>query len=165
MKVLVLGAGGGMGRVSARTVASFSGVEQLVIADLNGEAASKVAGEIGGPAQALQLDVMDKAAMAAALSDADLVFNCVGPFYRFGVPVLEQVIEAGCNYADICDDWEPTLVLLEQKGMAGEKGDTCVIGLGASPGAGAEVVVVAVGGGQGVVASLILGCCGRRSGY
>jgi short subunit dehydrogenase-like uncharacterized protein len=42
------------------------------------------------------------------------VLNCVGPFYRFGPPVLTAAIKAGVSYLDVCDDWEPTLDMLEQ---------------------------------------------------
>jgi saccharopine dehydrogenase-like NADP-dependent oxidoreductase len=58
----------------------------------------------------------------------------VGPFYAHGVAILEQVIEAGRHYADICDDWEPTLEMLDLSERASARNVTAVIGLGASPG-------------------------------
>ena len=43
-------------------------------------------------------------------------------------------IEAGAHYLDICDDWEPTLDMLELGERARARGVTAVIGMGASPG-------------------------------
>ena len=41
-----------------------------------------------------------------------VVMNTVGPFFRFGVPILTAAIDAGTDYIDVCDDWEPTLEML-----------------------------------------------------
>ncbi|MBW1879096.1 MAG: saccharopine dehydrogenase NADP-binding domain-containing protein, partial [Deltaproteobacteria bacterium] len=78
------------------------------------------------------------------LSEADVVVNTVGPYFRFGVPVLRAAIEAGCHYLDICDDWEPTLEMLELDATAREAGVTAVIGLGASPGISNILAVKAI---------------------
>ena len=43
----------------------------------------------------LHLDVSDAAELHRALTGSDLVVNCVGPFYRFGPPILDAAIEAG----------------------------------------------------------------------
>ncbi|CAE7405835.1 pksA [Symbiodinium microadriaticum] len=134
MKVLILGAAGGMGSVTARTVAQMEAGHQVIISDLDGDAANKLASELGPNATGLQLDVLDRPAMAKAMEGVDLVLSCAGPFYKIGLPVLEQVIDAGCHYADICDDWEPTLEFVELSEKAKAKGVCCLIGLGASPG-------------------------------
>jgi saccharopine dehydrogenase-like NADP-dependent oxidoreductase len=68
------------------------------------------------------------------LIDADLVLSLVGPYYRFGVPILRAAIETGTHYIDICDDWEPTLEMLELDEEARRAGVTAIVGMGASPG-------------------------------
>jgi len=68
------------------------------------------------------------------MREADLVMNCVGPFFRFAVPILEAAIEAGIDYLDICDDPEPTRAMHELNGRATEAKITVIVGLGASPG-------------------------------
>src|SRR5262245_11039731 len=42
----------------------------------------------------------DHAALAAAFAGCACVVGCVGPFGRFGAPVVEAAIEAGASYAD-----------------------------------------------------------------
>jgi saccharopine dehydrogenase-like NADP-dependent oxidoreductase len=64
----------------------------------------------------------------------DMVVNTVGPFFRFGVPILKAAIEAQCKYVDICDDPEPTLEMLKLNEQAKAAGVTALIGTGASPG-------------------------------
>jgi saccharopine dehydrogenase-like NADP-dependent oxidoreductase len=132
-RILSLGAGG-MGAAAARTAASFSEVECLIVADLNLDASRKVASECGDKAKAVSVNVTDRKALVSMMKEADVVMNCVGPFFRFGVPILEAAIEAGVDYLDICDDPEPTRDMLEMSDKAGAAGITAVVGLGASPG-------------------------------
>lgn len=134
MKVLVLGGAGGMGQIAVREAAGFPFVEHVTVADLNGARAGQVAAAHGPKAAGLALDINDRPAMRAAITAHDVVLNTVGPFYRHGMPILEQVIEAGRHYADICDDWEPTLEMLALSDRARARGVTAVIGIGASPG-------------------------------
>ena len=132
-KVLLLGAGA-MGNIAAQTAASFPEVGSLIIADLSLAAAQAVASACGEKARAARVDVTNRAEMIALMRRADLVMNCVGPFFRFGVPVLEAALEAGIDYLDICDDPEPTKAMHELHGRAEEANITAIIGLGASPG-------------------------------
>lgn len=128
MEVLALGGCGGMGRHAVRTALRFDFVDRVIVADRDHAAAC------GSRAAAAGVDVTDAVALRALLTEAEIVLNTVGPFYRFGVPILEAAIDADCHYFDINDDWEPTLEMLELHGRAEAKGLTAVIGLGASPG-------------------------------
>jgi saccharopine dehydrogenase-like NADP-dependent oxidoreductase len=65
---------------------------------------------------------------------ADVVMNCVGPFFRFGVTIFKAALEAGVDYLDICDDPEPTKAMHELDNRAQAAGITAIVGLGASPG-------------------------------
>lgn len=132
MRVAVLGAGA-MGARAARTLAGLPGIDALVVGDLDGDAAARLAAGLPG-ATARRIDVTDGPALRAALAGVDTVLATVGPFYRFGADVLRAAIETGTDYVDICDDWEPTLQLLELDGAARAAGVCAVIGAGASPG-------------------------------
>jgi len=132
-RILSLGAGA-MGNIAAQTVASFPEVGSLTIADLDLNAAQAVASACGDKAIGARIDVTNHSELLEAMSRADLVMNCVGPFFRFGVPVLEAAIEAGTDYLDICDDPEPTKAMHELDGKAKHAKVTAIIGLGASPG-------------------------------
>jgi saccharopine dehydrogenase-like NADP-dependent oxidoreductase len=133
MKVIVLGAGG-MGRYAATTTATFDFIDSLVIADLDRRAATELAAELGPRASATGVDVTDPSGLVQLLTGADAVLNTVGPFFRFGPPVLRAAIQAGCHYLDINDDWESTEAMLAMHDEARQRGITAVIGMGASPG-------------------------------
>lgn len=135
VRVVALGAGGGMGRYAAKTAAAFDFVHEIVVADLDEARAARVASEwVGEKAKTAKVDITKRGELERLLEGADVVFNTTGPFYKFGPPVLEAAIAAGCHYLDICDDWEPTLEMLAMDGAAREAGITAVLGLGASPG-------------------------------
>ncbi|MBX8687140.1 saccharopine dehydrogenase [Mycobacterium sp. 20091114027_K0903767] len=137
MRVLALGGAGAMGAVAVRTVAYGGGVEHIVIADRDLAAAEGLARELADApvrVSARRVDVTDGTGLLDALGEADLVLNTVGPYYRFGLTVLRAAIETGTHYLDICDDWEPTVQMLELDAPARAAGVTAVIGMGASPG-------------------------------
>ncbi|MBO1418733.1 saccharopine dehydrogenase NADP-binding domain-containing protein [Streptomyces sp. FH025] len=137
-KVLALGGAGEVGRVAARVTAGLPGVRELVIADRDLAAARRTAAVLAGsvpvPVRARRVDVTDRAELDAALGGVDAVLNTVGPYYRFGLDVLRAAIRTGTDYLDICDDWEPTVAMLELDDEARAAGVRAVIGMGASPG-------------------------------
>jgi saccharopine dehydrogenase-like NADP-dependent oxidoreductase len=134
MRVLALGGAGGMGRRAVETASGFDFIDELVVADLKLDRAERVAERCGVRARAARIDIQDERALAELLYPADVVLNTVGPYYRFGVPILRAAIAAGTHYLDINDDWEPTLDMLELDAEARAADVTAVIGLGASPG-------------------------------
>lgn len=144
MKVVCLGGTGGMGRYAARTAAAFDFVDNVIIADLNLKAAEAFASQLGPKARGMAVDVRDPNLLQTVLAQGDIVLNTVGPFFRFGVPIVKAAIQAGRNYIDLCDDWEPTLEMLDLHQEASRAGITAVIGLGASPGITNLLAVLAI---------------------
>jgi saccharopine dehydrogenase-like NADP-dependent oxidoreductase len=134
MRVVALGGCGGMGRFAVRTALTYEFVDEIIIADLDGERARAFAQECGQKVSHKQIDVEDSSALKSLLSDADIVLTTVGPYYKFGVPILRSAIEVGCHYIDINDDWEPTLEMLDLDVEARKAEITAIVGLGASPG-------------------------------
>lgn len=138
MKVVALGGAGDVGQAVVRAAVTLPGVRELIVADRRLDAAQTLVaglGVAGRKVTARQVDVMVAADLKALLQDADVVLNMVGPFYRYGTPVLDAAIETRTHYLDICDDWEPIPDLLARDGAARTAGVTAVIGMGASPGA------------------------------
>lgn len=133
MKIAAIGGAGGMGRYLCHVASSLPTVDQLIITDLSAARAREAAAQFER-ATPLALDLTDPAQLHSALAGVDVVVNMAGPFFRFGTTVLEAAIDAGCNYIDICDDWEPTLEMLGLDERARAAGVTAVIGMGASPG-------------------------------
>ena len=80
MRAVVLGAGGGIGATAARTLAIAGGFDELVLADLDPEAAADAANdwpEVTCTLHTAGVDVSDPIALAELLTGADIVVNCV----------------------------------------------------------------------------------------
>src|SRR3954468_9135383 len=133
-RILVTGGAGEMARYACTAMVAASEVELVLVSDRALGRAEAAAVELGPKARAMVLDVSDEQALTAAMADVDVVLNCAGPFYLFGVKVLTSAIATGTHYLDIADDWEPTLEMLELDDQAREAGITAVIGMGSSPG-------------------------------
>jgi saccharopine dehydrogenase-like NADP-dependent oxidoreductase len=134
MRIVAVGGCGDMGRYAVATALRYPFVDQIVIADRDGERAAAFAAACGPKASAVSLDAEDEDALRHLLHRTDVVLNTAGPFYRFGIKVLRAAIEGGAHYLDINDDWEPTLEMLEMDARARRAGVTAVVGMGASPG-------------------------------
>lgn len=128
--VLAIGGAGNMGRPAVRTLLSEPpGLDELTVADSDGDRAREfVAALVSDRVNARTPDITDGSAVTAALQGVSLVVITVGP------TVLEACIEAGVDYVDICDDWEPTEAMLALDDRAQGAGVTAVVGFGASPG-------------------------------
>ena len=119
----------------AATLAASGRVGDLVVADANEAQAASVAAGLGHPgARAVGVDARDPAAVVGVLEGADVVVNCIGPFYRFGAPLLAAAIRAGIDYVDVCDDLDATREQLDLDGAARAAGVRAIIGMGNSPG-------------------------------
>ncbi|MFF4412856.1 saccharopine dehydrogenase family protein [Streptosporangium sp. NPDC001559] len=132
-RVVALGGAGAMGRPVVEALAGRADITELVIADRDTAAAERLAARLPGVSVA-QADASDPVRLRELFHDADLVLNTTGPFFRLGVPILRAAIESRTHYADICDDWEPTLDMLAMDAEARKAGVIAVIGAGASPG-------------------------------
>ncbi|PCH94685.1 MAG: hypothetical protein COB83_10725 [Gammaproteobacteria bacterium] len=140
MKILVLGGCGQEGKTAVKDLLKQHDVTQVIIGDIDINSANNFKNELANDnisnnnVSTIQLDVMDKDSLLTALHNVDVVANFVGPFYRFGVPVLTAAIESKTHYVDICDDYDATESLLELNDKAKEAGICAIIGLGVSPG-------------------------------
>lgn len=134
-KVVVLGGCGGIGTVAVKALAALGCCDEIVVADVRLDAAQALVDGMGLPGlRAAAFDATDHASILAVVAGAKTILNCVGPFYRFGPPILRAAIEAGIDYVDICDDLKPTRVMLELDAEAKARGVSALIGMGNSPG-------------------------------
>ena len=134
MRVIALGGCGGMGRFAVRQALTYGFVKEIIVADFDGEKARDFAEECGPKVSPAEVDVSDSSDLTSLISGADVVLAAVGPYFRFGVPILRAAIQEGCHYIDINDDWEPTLEMLELDDEAKKAGISALVGMGASPG-------------------------------
>jgi len=134
ISVLMLGGAGAMGKVAVETIRNFKSVNRIVVADRDENRAQKVAYDMGKKVEARAVDALDYKALVSTMREFDYIISTLGPFYKFGTHVLNAAIEAKIDYIDICDDWEPTLEILELDDMAKKSGIRALVGAGASPG-------------------------------
>ena len=134
MKVIALGGAGHIGACGVRELVKRATDIEVVIADKNLEAASKLAAEVGGKTSVKTVDASEHESLVDVMKDADVVLSTLGPFYVFGERVVRAAVEAKTNLVDICDDWDATQSCLNLDEEAKKAGVTIIIGLGASPG-------------------------------
>jgi lysine 6-dehydrogenase len=138
MKIIVLGGAGDMGSRAVEDLATAEGVERVTIADRNVSAAREIAARLAG--QGAEVDVVPVDAdnhqeLVAALRGYDVAASALGPFHLYETKMVRAAIEAGVNYASICDEWEAAGAAMDQfDAAAREKDVTVITGLGVSPG-------------------------------
>lgn len=121
-----------MGSMAVRILAE-AGVDVLVL-DRDPERGSHLAATVPG-VDYRRFDVLEDDLVAVLDGQLpDVVLNTVGPFDTHGLAIMRRSIEAGIDYVDINDDWEPTQQALGLDDLAAEHGVTALIGMGASPG-------------------------------
>ncbi len=133
MRATVLGCGT-VGSTAARVLAHSGVFSRIVLADVNLEAAKKVAEKCPIDAEVKRCNASDADSVKEVVRGSDVVLNCVGPFYEYGVRILKAVIEEGVNYVDICDDYDATVEQLKLDEEAKKANITALIGMGSSPG-------------------------------
>jgi len=144
MKVLALGGAGDMGRMAVAVLIESDIVTSITVADKDFELA-KIFVELVGSDKlsAVEIDVTDRAKLVDIINSHDIVMSTVGPYYKFATMILEACIEAKKSYIDVCDDWKPTLDLLDMDQKAKDNGITALVGMGSSPGLLNLIAVVA----------------------
>ena len=131
--VVILGLGE-VGAAACRYAAKLDTVTALRLGDRDPTRVRSEVGRVGARATGHAVDVTNAASLDAVLSGADVLLNCVGPYYRFAEPVFEAALRHGVTYLDVNDDWEPTLILLNRNADAERAGVAAMVGMGASPG-------------------------------
>ncbi len=140
-KVTVLGGCGAIGSVAVRTLALGGVFSEIVIAEKRTEMACELAKQIdAAKISVVEVNADDAASIKRAVAGSDVVLNCIGPFYKYGAPILRAVIEAGINFVDVCDDMDATLNELALDEAARSAGVSALMGMGNSPGLGNVLV-------------------------
>lgn len=123
MKFMVIGAGL-MGGAAAYDLARGDGVEEVVLADVDGDRAGRAAAAAGGdgaaPVRGIPLDVTDGDAVRAALGPVDSALSAVP--YTFNLALAEAAVDARAHLCDLGgnnDVVDATLALDEKAKAAG----------------------------------------------
>ena len=138
MKYIVLGGAGDMGSRAVEDLADSDGVTRVTIADRDVERAHVIADRLrSAPAEvdATRVDADDHAGLVDAMRGYDVAASALGPFFKFERKLATAAIEAGVDYASVCDEWEAAEDVLDNvDARAREAGRMVITGLGASPG-------------------------------
>jgi saccharopine dehydrogenase-like NADP-dependent oxidoreductase len=135
MRILALGGAGDMGRMSVAILLESPKVEEITIADINIDLAQTFVDLVKKPnLSAVKADINQEGELIDLMASYDLIMSSVGPYYKFGIPILKAALKAQKNIIDICDDWKPTLDALKMHYNFIDANLTAVIGFGASPG-------------------------------
>lgn len=141
MRIVVLGAAGGVGATAARAIVGEPDVTELVLGDANRPAIEALASELtadprcsGTEVRTEVVDARSASSIISVITGADCVLNCIGPFYDFGPPLLQAAITAHVPYVDVCDDLAPTRTMLAMSEAAESASVPALIGMGNSPG-------------------------------
>src|SRR4051794_2536427 len=152
---LLLGAGGSSGHHVAREMAARG--MSLRLAGRRSEPLGALAEDLAGtgvPVECLALDVNDAAALRAVVGQVRVVVSTVGPFTRYGPPVLDACLDIGVGYVDIANELTAIRGVLARDELAKERGVTVVTGAGFGP-AGTESLVLELVAELGEVPALV----------
>jgi lysine 6-dehydrogenase len=142
VKAIVLGGAGAQGIYTTKDLVSGDVFDEIVIADIDVDNAERVAREIDSlKISTIHVDVFDKQGLVKAISDADVVVNCTGPYVLLAPKVIEAVLEAEKNYIDFCDDIAAHEVIFTYEEEARKKNLTILVGVGCSPGIAPLIVM------------------------
>lgn len=130
MRIVILGGAGIIGKVIARDL--VADVEQVVVADLDEQAAGEVAKAVGGGATAAGIDVTRRPELVKLLRGAGACINSVN--YYFNLEVMQACLEAGVPYLDLGGLFHTTRKQLKLHSDFKRAGLTAVLGLGSCPG-------------------------------
>jgi len=132
MKILVLGGCGAMGSEATRDLSLTSDFEEIVVADMDVEKASRYCQELGGGrVRAQAVDVTDTAGLPKLFEPYDVVLNCTS--YAFGLGITEAAISARKPLLDLGGLYN-TPKQLAMTDKARDAGVSIVLGMGATPG-------------------------------
>jgi lysine 6-dehydrogenase len=131
MRYTVLGAGM-MGSAVAYDLAVTYPGEEVVLADLDGEAAAKSAKAIGPNVRPLQLDVNNLEGLASALRGSSVVVSAVS--YAVNELVTRAAIQAGVHMVDLGGNNDIARRQMALDRMAKDRGVTIVPNNGLAPG-------------------------------
>jgi saccharopine dehydrogenase-like NADP-dependent oxidoreductase len=132
MRIAILGGAGGMGRVTVGDAAGSEGVEQVLVVDVDGEAAAALAQRLGPRVEARVPAGGDHASLVRALEGADAVVNAAS--HRLNLPVMRACLEVGAHYTDLGGLYYFAVQQYELDEAFRTAGLSAAISMGAAPG-------------------------------
>src|SRR5262245_17805552 len=133
LKILLLGGGGAMARVTVRDLLNSQGVDRVGLADLRLDRVSQMSKDLGDDRlDPIKADANDQEGLSSIMKEWDVVINST--WYELNLKVMGAAIRSGIHYLDLGGLYHQTLKQLEMDREAKDSGITCILGLGSSPG-------------------------------
>lgn len=132
-QVLILGGSGRIGSKVAADLIAHTDV-QVTIAGRNLVSGTQISQQLGDRVQFVATDLSNVSGIKDAVSRADLVIHCAGPFHYRDASVLKLCIDQGISYVDVSDHPSFTRKALAYKEEAQAAGVTAIINTGIFPG-------------------------------
>lgn len=127
-----------MGSRAVEELSTAEGVTRVTIADRNVTAAEMLAARLAGrPAKVdfREVDARSHDDLVRAMQGYDVAASALGPFFLFEARLVAAALDAGVNYASICDEWQAAEEIFTRYDQpARDKGRIVLTGLGTSPG-------------------------------
>ncbi|MFH2007269.1 MAG: saccharopine dehydrogenase NADP-binding domain-containing protein [bacterium] len=133
MRIAVLGGAGEIGRAVVDHLLERSDAS-VVVADVREEAGHRLAKRLGPRVSFHAMDAGRARTVLRAVEGCAVAINCIGPAYRFALPIAKAILDAGISGVDICDDSTPVEGLLALGEKAARRGLVYLTGMGWSPG-------------------------------
>lgn len=102
--LVLYGATGFAGKLTAQYLAQVAGDARIALAGRSLDKVRAVRDTLGGPAQSwplIEADAAAPASLAAMAARTQVVVTTVGPYTRYGLPLVEACVVAGTDYADL----------------------------------------------------------------
>ena len=133
MRIYVLGGGGKMGCIAVQDLVNDARVDEVIIADVNIDAAKTVADTLGYKKIKIKsVDIHQEKELVDSLKGSDTCLNAT--VYYTNLKVMEACIKAGVNYTDMGGLFHTTRKQLELNDLFISKGISAVLGMGSAPG-------------------------------
>ncbi len=137
MRIVILGGGSGdVGRDLTRMLLKDNTlITRITVTSRDPRVSKKFVNDLNDPrVTAVTLDVTDKKTLQQTIENHDLIVNTIGPFSKYGIPIMKAAIESKVNYVDICDDIDPILEALQLDTFAKDAGIFILTSMGWFPG-------------------------------
>ncbi len=104
--VVVFGATGFTGGLTAEYLAAAAGTSRWAIAGRSRDKLERVRERLGGDVPLIVADISDPASMRAMAESTRVVITTVGPYIHYGEPVVAACAAAGTHYVDLTGEPE-----------------------------------------------------------
>ena len=102
--LVVYGATGFTGKLVAQYLAERGGPERIALAGRNPDRLAHVAADLDVSWPMIVADASDPKSLAALAESTKAVVTTVGPYMKYGLPLVEACARAGTHYADLAGE-------------------------------------------------------------